>query len=441
MSLPSALIHRLALVFSALVALGVMAWIALRVVAPVAVLPPPPAKTQVRFDPKTDVRTHPLFSTLSAVIRGDLQPGPMGRTNPFVGSGQALPAAQPVASRLGTVQEIPLGEGVRMRALAPAKDGAILALVDRGSLSFEIRRYRAGEEGFSVAATWQLTAGSVQDAWIPVAFLQDGFGKVWLLSRGGYVGSIQTDGKPSWDATPVFMGADGGSLEAWGALAVDGAGRLWATDGQRVAAGTDGRFSPVDLLVSLSDAQRAALAAAPGIPGAAPRLGWGDAAPEAPRRLAALADGRMSVITPALGLVFPLSLQGRAEVFDLIDARAGVPFAFGTTGELWARTGEGLVRLRGAERQAYNDMIVLPKQALLQPRLAETGRAGLVALDYVPDATVLWEVVDGEWVARATGSAGAQPQDSAERIVADGEGNVWAILRQRGLLLVRPPQR
>lgn len=429
MSKRSPLIHRLVLVLSALAALGAAAWAGLRAFEPVPIPPVPPPRPAVTFDPRADIRGNPLFGTLQAVIRGEIDIGQIGRSNPFASPSTETPSSPDAAAARGSVEEVSLG-GAQVFALAPAVEGGVLALVGgqtaNGAQTYEIRRFAPDTEPATVGRWNAPPAGSDPSTpapLTPVAVRQSGDGKIWLFSVDGRVGTLQSDGRPVWGPQPILPALSGaGDLDG---VLVDDIGRLWVTDGAQLFVGNGSGFQTIDLPVALSEEDRAAV-----VSGVADARPW---------RLQSLADGRVGVMTPSFAFTFQLSLQGKPEVTG---APSGARFlAFGPGGALWSarEDGSGLIRQEGDATRTYEDTRVLPKQAVDRRLLLTASRETLSALDYNPAGTVLWRTAGNDWVASVIPPQGTQPEDQAARIVADGQGNVWALMQQRGLLLVRPP--
>ena len=424
----SSLFQHIALVLSAIGVLIVITWIGFRIFETVNVPPLPPPKTRATFDSRTDVSQHPLWGTLQAVLRGSIEPGPViGVNNPFASRGATVPGTQ-VAAGLGSVMEVPL-PGFRMVAASRAKDGALLALVqadDRDAVKYEIRRYVSAEEAPTTVGRWTLAGITeprvVPEALIPVALQQDGFGGIRLLSRGGHIGALRSDGIPLWGATPLFTSVSGEEMDQWGTIALDGSGYVWATDGRAVVREQSTGLSFVDVLAPLSDTQRSQVSTS-----ASPL--W---------HLQPLAGGDMMVFSSTVAERF---FHGSDRSPD-VTASVSTMVAVAPSGDLWSVSQQegGTTRWfrqsQGTTTE-YADALLLPKQASRNPMLIAAGVAGLMAVDYAPDATVLWKTAAGGWVAEVVIPGGNQPADSVDRLVADGKGNVWALMSQKGLLLVR----
>lgn len=80
----SSLFARITTVIMLLACLAVAFWVISQALEPVAVPPSPPAKAQVRFDPRVDVSQNTVFQRLEPLGPAIIEPGKMGRTNPFV---------------------------------------------------------------------------------------------------------------------------------------------------------------------------------------------------------------------------------------------------------------------------------------------------------------------------------------------------------------------
>jgi hypothetical protein len=426
----SRLVHHIVLVLAAVGVLGVAWWVGSRLIEPVPPAPVPPSKASVSFDPRVDVRTKPLFNTLQTLFRGELDPGIVGRLNPFVGTEGGLEAIQEGANALGTIEEISLG-GAKIISVTKGAERGVIALLrlPGAARAYEVRRLMA-EETAQGLGSWSLEANGA--TFEPIAAQEDRSGKVWLVSANGHIGSIQADGKPLWGSVPLTgIRSNIGTDEAL--FALDGAGRLWLTDGDSVFVGNGVGFERIDLSAQLSGANRQSISA--------PAEGEIPLALRQPRRIEMLNDGRVAVITDRFVALFPLNLQGGA---DVIIAQGTAIVMEPVTGALWSvmRGGNGAVgqwvRTLGTATQSNSNLVVLPKQAGLTPALAAEDTGILYALDYAPAGSVLWSIRDGGWVANVVAPQGTQPQDQAVRLVPDRNGAVWAVLSQRGLLLARP---
>lgn len=74
-------------------------WIGSQALEPVAIPPLPPGKSSVTFNPSSDVSQRPTFLRLEPLGPTTVDPGELGRTNPFV----PLPAIIVVTSTTSTI--------------------------------------------------------------------------------------------------------------------------------------------------------------------------------------------------------------------------------------------------------------------------------------------------------------------------------------------------
>lgn len=430
MSLPSRshILHRIVLLISAVGVLAIAWWVGSRAIEPVPPPPIPPPKASVSFDPRVDVRTHPLFNTLQALYRGQLDAGIVGRANPFLGATGGLEALQEGGVSLGTIEEVALG-GTRVIAASKGAEHGIVVLLQSSAneRAYEIRRLTVNGAPQGLGS-WVADAGALT----PIALQEDRAGVIWVLSTDGRVGSIQNDGRPLWGSLPLD-----GVRQSIGvgdaSFALDGAGRLWLTDGESVFVGNGTGFERIDLAAQLSAAHRQALgvSAEGDLPSNLRR----------PQRLQMMADGRVAVLTERFAATFPLNLQGSAEI---LVAPASAVVLEPLTGALWSvernNAGEATRWIRSVTNGSrdFTDLVVLPKQAGVTPSLAAVDTGVLYALDYAPQGTILWSILDDTWVASVLAAEGPQPQDRAVQLIPDRDGGVWVLLSQRGLLLARP---
>jgi hypothetical protein len=464
----SVVFDRIVLVLAALAAFGAAAWAGFRLYEPVPIPPIPPTKASVSFDSRVDVRKNGLFGLLHSALRGDVEPGIVGHVNPFATVGAAGAGSSGATgteqSRSGGVREISLNGGLAV-AFARANN-AILLLVETTPVgaairTFELRRYAAEGEP-STVGRWTLEgpAGTQAspDAFVPAVVQVDGFGKVWFLSTGGYIGTLQTDGTPSWNPSPVFKDADAALVDAYGSMAVDGAGRLWATDGKSVIVGNGVGFETFDVTKKLSDDLKMqinaakALVTSAGVWGNTPMAVYAAALSlnggvdlDAPRRVEALPDGRMTIMTAIYNIVIPLTITGNADVLmtygtsgDQLLGNGSLALSPAMDGSLWAVRGSEWIHLKSSSTQPYMDPLVLPNAAASNYRLAVLGTDALYALDYSSSTTVIWKSTTDGWTGSLIPAASAQPDDVPQKAIVDGQGNVWVIMKQKGLLLVQP---
>ncbi len=437
MSKRSAAFQNIILVLSALAVLGAAVWVGMVVFEPAPVPPIPPSRARVSFDAKADIRQNRLFDTLRAVITGEIEPGALGKLNPFTGPAGSGQSGSAAGSGLGVAEEIALG-GSGAIALSPGRDGSMLILLEGRSGAdrvYEVRRFGAdGSVGSLV--NWTLVESDISGsngALIPVAFAQDRNGTIWFVSAAGRVAYAEPGAVPAWTAAPLVLFA-GANVQ----IRFDGNDRLWVTDGNILYGGDGQSFEAHDLSQLLSAEKREFIRDAQ----LTEQL-------MSPRRIQVLAGGRLGVLTPAAGIMLPLASPGQPIVFDLIPT--STELALG--GVAWGQTPDGdllyapdagaltLTRLSVTGSRTYSDPYAMPRRALLDPLgLSLTNARALYALDYTPTSTVLWTLAGENWTADIVAASGTLPNDAPRRIEPDGAGNVWAILRQRGLLRVSPPK-
>jgi hypothetical protein len=425
----SRLIHYVSLAVAAAVVFAIAAWVALNAIEAVPMPPVPPSKADVTFNPQVDVRNHPLFNTLRTLTRGKVMAGVLGKVNPFLGGSGSAEALQQSARKLGTIEEVSLGGGTAI-AIASGAETGMVALVRKGQAGYEVWRFTRDGNAQSLG-NWSVEGNDPSIT--PVALQEDRNGDVWLLSAGGRIGSLQSDGRPLWGSVAID-GIQTAIAAPQAMFALDGAGRMWMTDGRSLFVGNGIGFQRIDLAAQLSSADRQALGVAEG-----------QVVPEAftiPRRIQTLADGRIAILTSRFIATFPLNLQGAAAV----TVAEGNVVAVEPEGALWSvtRDASGAVtawtRSVQGQSQSMTNLVVLPKQAGNTPALATIGNGTLYAFDYAQEGSVLWRVQDGVWVVGVLSPEGPQPQDRVEYVVADREGAVWALLAQRGVLLLQPSE-
>jgi len=225
-------------------------------------------------------------------------------------------------------------------------------------------------------------------------------------------------------------------------MAVDGAGRVWATDGASLALGGRDAFAPFPFASRLRAEDSAALVAEalemPEETRPTPLEGADGLlrALIAPRRLSVLSNGEMGLIAARTAFVFPLALQNSIRWTDV--SAASVPLAFDGSGDVYARSivDGAFTRVWATGTTAYTS-VPLPRDARVNPDLFGSGPDGLFALDYVPTSTVLWTARGGTWTAQIVAASGTAPGDEVVRVGSDGAGNIFAILRQGGLIRIR----
>jgi lipoprotein-anchoring transpeptidase ErfK/SrfK len=75
---------RIIMVLMAIASLGAAFWFGMQALEPVPVPPPPPAKSRVTFNPNVDVSKNTVFQRLEPLGPATIEPGELGRVNPFV---------------------------------------------------------------------------------------------------------------------------------------------------------------------------------------------------------------------------------------------------------------------------------------------------------------------------------------------------------------------
>lgn len=429
----SSITKKLAVLIAAIVAFGAIVWVGMRVFEPVSVPPPIAAKAHVTFDPKTDIRSNPLFDTLRLFVAGDIQAGALGKAFPFLRDGQGAIPGQ-AGSRLASAEELLLS-GAVARDLARSSSGEMLILLSGvggdGTISYEIRSYPFGFEP-ETFASW--TAPSRPDTRV-VRIAQDRQDRVWLLNEEGGVGYIFAGGSPVWPQG-LQTGLSGGSL-----IAVDGADRIWVTDGTNVSIGGEREFTLMNIAESMREMDRIAfnqqLTDASSDIRPEPLSG-----PEGllragllPESFRMLSDGRIALVTGYTVLAFPLSLQTPPDWTDLLSAGIS-PLTVGPNGDVWGveRETGGLARIWATGTRSYADEASSPEDVKQNPDLFASFDATLYTLDYSTAAPFLWSTQGEHWSAKVVVASGTLPEDMPRRIAVDAMGDVWALMSQGGVV-------
>ncbi|OGL73014.1 hypothetical protein A3E39_04775 [Candidatus Uhrbacteria bacterium RIFCSPHIGHO2_12_FULL_60_25] len=427
----SAAFQRIILVLAALAVLGAAAWAAQQVFEPVPVPPFPPPKARVSFDTRKDIRGNALFQTLQGYVTGVIEPGVLGRPNPFVGPvATGTTAGATGGAGLGVAEEISLG-GSGVIALRQAPDGSMLALLEgkRGADAvYEVRRYKT-DGVVDSPVTWTVPGGPVSDAITPASFAEGSDDTFWFVSAAGHVAKAVTGSMPTWSAAPL-MALNGESVS----MRVDAADRIWVTDGHTVYNGDGISFTTTDL-VSLLPIDTA-YAQDPELLN--------------PNMIQVLAGGRFGVLTAAIAYTLPLASSQSPIVYSLLPTSTGgmmQGIAMGQTPEgglLYVPSVAGplLALVSSSGTKTYDDPYTVPTRVLSQAieRTATDGNA-LYALDYSSTSTILWKLIEESWTANVIAASGTLPNDVPVQVEPDGAGNVWVQLKQRGLLRVSPPKR
>lgn len=103
----SSLFSKLMTVIMVVACLVAAFWVALQALEPVPVPPLPPAKAQVKFDPKVDVSNNAMFKRLEPLGPGAIEAGTLGRVNPFAPVIPASAATGTSATTTTTLPELP----------------------------------------------------------------------------------------------------------------------------------------------------------------------------------------------------------------------------------------------------------------------------------------------------------------------------------------------
>ncbi len=395
-----------------------------------------PARSSVHFEPNKGAWENPVFRSLRPFFTGSVEVGALGKPLPFSPGGGGGQLLQGQVSLLAMMEDVPLG-GARALDLSRAGDGSMLVLLkgirEGGIGTYEIRAY-APDGSVSTFAAWDEHPGD------PAVFRIAGGsdGSVWVGGSAGRVGRSEKSGAPIW-----FAAGSTGLQGTVTDLIVDGADRVWATDGTDLALGGQEAFAPFDLLTNIrEDERQQILSGLTAMPDAArPRALSGDngllRAALLPRRLDVLSDGETGLVTADAAFIFPLALQNGIRWIDTSISTA-VPLAFDPNGNVFSRqiSDGNLVRSWATGTLAYASSAI-PKDARVSPSLFAPGGNALVALDFSPSSTVLWTDRGGDWTAEVVAASGTIPGDGVSKVGADGTGNVWAILNQGGLLHIR----
>lgn len=440
----SAIVHRIVLVISALAVVGIAIWVGMQVLEPVQVPMAPPAKTQVKFDPKADIRKNTLFEMLKEFITGDLEIGVIGNPSPFVGPDSGMQVLQQgQESRLATMEEIPL-QGAFAQDFAHGASGGMLILLvgmaDEFTATYEIRSYEP-DGSATTFANWQDVTGL---AFTPTTIAQDHSGRIWMGNGEGNMGYVEQDGEPTW-----LLGEDTGLFGPVKSLVVDAVDRIWATEGSELTVGGDLGFSTVDIFQQMSKAQQEQFIYS--IDDLAIKYGSADPMYNIldlkyallPERLSVTREGRVGLSTGFTAFHFGLTLQQRPDWIDTLAASSTVPLIVGPNGHVWGRRLEDdvLMRIWATGTRAYTSKIIVPSQALTNPHLFAQDTSKLYAVDYAPDATsILWSTEGEEWFSQLIVASGTPPIDTPVKVEVDGDGNVWMLMKQGGIVRIRRSQ-
>lgn len=435
----SVLIHRLVLVFSALAVVGIVVWIGMKVLAPVEVPPAPPPKAHVTFDAKSDIRSNNLFLRLKEFIIGDIDIGLIGNPLPFVGPKQGMELAEGQESRLATMEELSLQGGIA-QDLERANDGSMLILLfgldAEGLAVYEIRSYQTNGD-VSTLMSWTT---ELDPSYMPTRIAQDHKDRIWFGNIEGKVGYVEEGGEPVW-----LTGLSTGLSASVRSIVVDGVDRVWVTDGLVVTVGGDQEFEPLSLKQQLSDVDQIdftnKLAGLPEEYKPIPLEGT-DGLLKAgllPEELFITQDGRTGLTTGYSAFHFSLALQQRPDWINTL-ATSTIPLVVGPSGDIWGtRYLDGaLIHIWATGTREYTSKIVVPSQALDNPRLFAQQGSKVYAVDYNPESTsVLWSTEGEEWLAKIIVASGTVPLDTPRMADVDGDENVWLLMDQGGVIRIR----
>jgi hypothetical protein len=425
----------------ALAGFGVFAtavWVGARVLQPAQVVMPAPPSERVSFNPEVDIRENSFFAELREFVIGRIETGAIGNPFPFVGMDTASQLQAGQESRLATLEEIPL-QGASVVDIARGSDGCMLALLggrQGEGMTYEIRSYGSGGE----ASTFTSWSSAFSTAFTPLAMAQDHAGRVWLGNLDGRMGYVDRGGTPAW-----LSYVDTGLEAPVTSVEVDAVDRVWATDGIMLTQGGENGFAPIDLVQQMSEEQQADFLIS--VERISSELGYGEVEisfedlQEAamPERLSVTRDGRIGVSTGFMAFRFSLTLQQRPEWIDVL-ATSTYALIVGPNGHVWGRRYQdgALTRVWATGTRAYESSLSAPSQALLNPRLFAQDDNLLYAVDYNPTSTsVLWSTEGEEWFSRIIAASGTAPLDVPRKAEVDGDGNVWLLMEQGGLVRIR----
>jgi hypothetical protein len=306
---------------------------------------------------------------------------------------------------------------------------------DGGGFLYEIRTY-ATDRTISTYATWQTGSND------PVVshLVSSADGSVWIGGRSGYIAHCEKNGAPV-----AVQQNSTGLTDSIQDLAVDGTGRVWATDGIGLALGGVDAFAPFDFYSRVREESRNTLLSElmkiPDIPQEV--LNAGDAAKEEmlrkamrPFRFSVLANGEIGLRTDFAAFIFPLALQNSIRWIDT-DLPSYLPKAFDPSG--------GVYTIRGDASAGMNYVWATGTRSLGTSALPSSegstfglGTDALYALEQKASSTVLWVGRSGNWVAQIVASSGTVPlNEQPLKLDIDGERNVWVVLTGGHLLRIQ----
>ncbi len=395
-----------------------------------------PSRKDIRFEPKREVWENTLFSSLQGFFTGNVTPGALGKSLPFEGgAGSQQQLLQGQVSPLASMEEISLA-GARAVSVSRSSDGTMAVLLSSprpaGGDAYEIRLYAADQSATTFAA-WQ--TGPTDPVVWKIAASNDG--SVWLGGTSGYIARCEKNGTP----TPILPESTGlhGNIQD---IAIDGAGRVWATDRTALALGGVDSFAPFDFSSRLrAEEQRALLNELSKMPDA-PSV-TSDADQQAllktalhPYAFSVLANGEIGLNTKLAAFVFPLALQNSIRWIDT-GLPASMPLAFDPNG--------GVFTLNAATHQMQyvwatgTRLYASEATPSAVPSSAfANGLDGVYALSNSASSTVLWIGRSGNWVAQIVAASGTiSAADGVAQAAVDGSGTFWATSPSGKLLHVR----
>lgn len=439
MSIPPALIKRIAALLVTALCLGVIFWVGSRFFEPTNVPPALPPKAPVSFRGDTAVLEHPLFKTLQLFVTGEILLGPVGNTYPFGALAEIVSSStvsDASALQLATFEVMHLGDGYIVKDIIRSRNGRILALLyrpDATGILYEIRSYAWNE--VAVVSSWHTDTAGLDSRVAVIA--EDGSGAIWMLNERGGIGRVTES------QTPVWLGVQTGLTGSKMRMAIDAANQVWVSDGMTVSVGSEASFTPVDLYASLSDTEREKFALQLSLlPPSVKPMPQGEGADGLvraalqPESFFPLADGRIALTTGYAVLRLPLAATDRIEWIDTLDALL-LPLAVASNGDVWASryTDDTLTRLRGTESIGFRASSS-PKDARENTDLFTSGSSRFFAFDYAATSTFLWSTDGMSWGNQIVTASGTMPNDTVRKIASDRFGGIWAILSQGGLMRV-----
>jgi len=436
----SALIHRTALVISALAIIGIVFWVGKRVLEPSQSSLNPTVRTRVTFNPESDIRENSLFAKLKEFFMGDLETGALGNPSPFIGPNSGMVLEEGQESRLATMEEVAL-QGAFAQDAAPGSNGGMLILLvgltNERTATYEIRSY----ETDGAATTFASWNDIPEPAFTPTAIIQDHNGRVWMGNGEGSMGYVEQGGEPVW-----LSGMSTGLYGPVSDLVVDTLDKVWVTDGATLAMGDDAGFSPVDLYQQMSGDQQGELSVAVSKLSAEygstySMYGISDVKQALyPERLSVTREGRIGLSTGLTAFHFGLTLQQRPDWINTLSSSTTVPLIVGPNGHVWGRRLEDdvLMRVWATGTRAYTSKRAVPSYALTRPRLFAQNASKLYAMEYSATSTsILWSTQGEEWFSQVVVASGTPPLDEPRSVEVDEEGNVWLLMEQGGIVRIR----